>query len=548
MGYSFLFQIESFDNSFNRESLNNKRFNKNKITSRAEMIFPTKKEYIEKAENYNLIPVFKEFMVDTETPVSIFIKAGGLETKSFLLESIEGSKNIARYSFIGVGYNSIINFSEGNLIFESKNNKTVNIKTNAPLTEIQNILNSFCFYKNPELEHFTGGVVGYLSYDLVRYFENIPLPPKYVHFPEIALFLTDLIIVFDHILNRMKIISTVKISEDLSPEKAYFLSVKKIKEVEEKIYKCQIANCNNSNFKNSNYNNFYSPNINLKHTNFKNSKEKLNIKSNFKKEKFIESVERIKNYIIDGDVFQVVLSQRFFTSYSSNPFNIYRALRTVNPSPYMYYINFGDFKIIGSSPEPLIKINNRKVLTYPIAGTRKRGINEKEDRFLINNLLNDEKEKAEHNMLVDLARNDLGRVCRFGSVKITKYMYVEKYSHVIHLVSRIEGILDKNKTIYDALKSAFPAGTLTGAPKVRAMQIISELEPDRRGPYGGVVGYIGYDGNLDTCITIRTAIVKDNLVYIQSGAGIVYDSIPENECDETINKASALFKSIELIK
>jgi len=214
----------------------------------------------------------------------------------------------------------------------------------------------------------------------------------------------------------------------------------------------------------------------------------------------------------------------------------------------MYYINFGDFKIIGSSPEPLIKVSNKKILTYPIAGTRKRGINEKEDKFLINNLLNDEKEKAEHNMLVDLARNDLGRVCRFGSVKITKYMYVEKYSHVIHLVSRIEGILDKNKTIYDALKSAFPAGTLTGAPKVRAMQIISELEPDRRGPYGGVVGYIGYDGNLDTCITIRTAIVKDNLVYIQSGAGIVYDSIPENEWNETINKASALFKSIELIK
>lgn len=214
----------------------------------------------------------------------------------------------------------------------------------------------------------------------------------------------------------------------------------------------------------------------------------------------------------------------------------------------MYYINFGNFKVIGSSPEPLLKINGRKVLTYPIAGTRKRGRTPKEDKILINELLNDEKEKAEHNMLVDLSRNDLGRVCKYGSVKVKKYMNIEKYSNVLHLVSRVEGILDKNKTIYDAIKSVFPAGTLSGAPKIRAMQIISELEPDRRNLYGGMIGYFGYDGSLNTCIIIRTAIVRDKTLYIQAGAGIVYDSIPENEWEETINKASALFNSVNAVR
>ncbi|MCL5073595.1 MAG: anthranilate synthase component I family protein, partial [Actinobacteria bacterium] len=265
------------------------------------------------------------------------------------------------------------------------------------------------------------------------------------------------------------------------------------------------------------------------------------------KQKFLEAVRKAKKHIIDGEAFQIVLSQRFSINSPSNPFNVYRALRTTNPSPYMYYINFGKFKIIGSSPEPLIKINGRKILTCPIAGTKKRGIGSKEEKFLVNSLLNDEKEIAEHNMLVDLSRNDLGRVCKFESIKIKKYMSVEKYSHVIHLVSRIEGTLDKKSTIYDALKSTFPAGTLTGAPKIRAMQIISELEPDCRGPYGGVVGYFGYDGSLDTCITIRTAIIKDDKAYIQAGAGIVYDSVPENEWNETLNKAGALFKAIKLI-
>ena len=494
-------------------------------------IYPSKEEYLAKAKKYNLIPVYKEYMVDTETPTSIFLKAGGSEKEMFLLESMEGLKKLSRYSFIGAGNSSLIKFEDEVFTMKTSGKEVVKVKTKSPLDELEKVINEYRLYKNPELNHFVGGAVGYLSYDLVKYFENIKLAKDKLSLPEIMLYLTDVVIVFDHFLNRMKIISTVKIEKDTEKDadKAYFQSIQKIEEIESKIF---------SSSKNGNGNNFSYLADNTK---------KFDIKSNFSKQKFLEAVKKAKKYIIDGEAFQVVLSQRFSIDSLSNPFNIYRALRTTNPSPYMYYINFGKFKIIGSSPEPLIKINGRKILTCPIAGTKKRGASPKEERFLVSSLLNDEKEMAEHNMLVDLSRNDLGRVCKFGSIKIKKYMSVEKYSHVIHLVSRIEGTLDKKSTIYDALKSTFPAGTLTGAPKIRAMQIISELEPDCRGPYGGVVGYFGYDGSLDTCITIRTAIIKDGKAYIQAGAGIVYDSVPENEWNETLNKAGALFKAIKLI-
>lgn len=494
------------------------------------MIYPSKKEYLIKAQSFNLIPVYKEFFVDTETPASIFIKAGGLEKKSFLLESIEGAKNLSRYSFIGMDNEKLINFSEG--YFELKkidNKKNIKITTDRPMDELQKMMSDFHLYKNPELDHFVGGAVGYLSYDLVKYFDKIPLPGEESLYPEMLLFLTDLIIVFDHIFNKMKIIATVKIDSSVSPQKAYALSVSKIEELERKIF---------------------SDNINLTNSNFyfpANKNNNLELKSNFKKEDFMDSVEKAKRHIVNGDIFQIVLSQRFFVDSFSDSFNIYRALRTVNPSPYMYFLNFQDFKMIGSSPEPLLKIKGKKVMTFPIAGTRKRGDSKREDNCLIRELKNDEKEKAEHNMLVDLARNDLGRVCEFGSIKVAKYMYIEKYSHVMHLVSRLEGVLKNDKTIYDALRSAFPAGTLSGAPKIRAMQIISELEPGRRGPYGGIVGYFSYDGDLDCCITIRTALLRDNTVYIQSGAGIVYDSDSEKEYEETVNKASALLKAIRIV-
>ncbi len=497
------------------------------------MFYPSKNEYLKIAGDYNLIPVYKEYIVDTETPASIFVKTGGLEGYGFLLESIEGSKNLSRYSFIGVGCDNLIKFDNEVFTLNTGKNKVFKINTRTPLLELEKIMKKNNMYKNPELSHFVGGAVGYLSYDLVKYFDQIPVYENKLHIPEIMLYLTDLVVVFDHLLNRMKIVSTVKIGSRVSAGKTYDISVEKIKSLEKKII------ATNGNFLKSSFDSAA-----VSSSSFK----VFNLNSNFKKEKFLMAVRRAKEYITEGEAFQIVLSQRFYTDKFSDPFGIYRGLRTINPSPYMYYFNFGNIKIIGASPEPLIKINGRKILTCPIAGTRRRGRTLKEDRDLANDLLNDKKEKAEHNMLVDLSRNDLGRVCRYGSVKVKKYMSVEKYSHVMHLVSKVEGTLSKNNSIYDALRSVFPAGTLSGAPKIRAMQIISELEPTSRGPYGGAVGYFGYDGNLDSCITIRTAIIKDSIAYIQAGAGIVYDSKPENEFNETVNKAAALFKAIGLFK
>jgi anthranilate synthase component I len=496
------------------------------------MFFPSKSEYIKKARNYNMIPVYKEYIVDTETPASLFMKAVGPGKEGFLLESIEGIKNLSRYSFIGIGFSSLIEFNDGLFSLSSGGERIYKVKTDCPLEELEKTLKSYNLYRNPELKHFVGGAVGYLSYDLVKYFEKIPLPEKNLSIPEIMLYLTELVIVFDHLLNRIKIISTIKIEDGVSAGKSYGRSIENIERIEEKIRKN-----NGNNFKGS----FSSEGISS-------DAGDLEPDSNFNKNDFIEGIKKAKRYITEGDAFQIVLSQRFHTASFSDSFSIYRGLRAVNPSPYMYYFDFGKFKITGASPEPLIKIKGSRVMTYPIAGTRRRGRNAGEDRILIKSLLNDEKEKAEHNMLVDLARNDLGRVCKYDSVKVKKYMGVEKYSHVIHLVSRVEGILDKRKSIFDALKSVFPAGTLSGAPKIRAMQIISELEPDRRGPYGGTVGYFGYDGNLDSCITIRTAVIKDGTAYIQAGAGIVNDSRPENEYKETVNKAAAIFKAIGLFK
>lgn len=496
------------------------------------MFYPSKSEYILKSEKYNLIPVYKEYIVDTETPASLFIKTAGFKKEGFLLESIEGIKNLSRYSFIGAGCNNLIKFDSEVFSLSRNGEKLYQVKTCNPLLELEKVLKDYHLYKNPELNHFVGGAVGYLSYDLIKYFEKIPLPEDRLQIPEIMFYLTDLVIVFDHLLNRIKIISTIRIGDKISAQKAYDISVENIENIESRI-----KGGSGNDFKNS----FSSAGID-------NADRDLELDSNFEKEKFIESVDKAKKHITGGDAFQIVLSQRFCTNKFTDSFSIYRGLRTINPSPYMYYFNFGEFKIAGASPEPLVKINGKKILTCPIAGTRKRGSNIKEDRVLIKSLLNDEKEKAEHNMLVDLARNDLGRVCRYKSVKVKKYMGVEKYSHVIHLVSRVDGILDRDRSVYDALKSVFPAGTLSGAPKIRAMQIISELEPDRRGPYGGAVGYFGYDGNLDSCITIRTAIIKDGKAYIQAGAGIVYDSKPESEYNETLNKAAAIFKAISLFK
>ena len=508
------------------------------------MYYPNKKEYLDKAASYNLIPVHKKYIVDTETPTTIFLKASEPEKEMFLLESIEGAKRLSRYSFIGVNNEKTIKYKDGVFSLEENGEAIIRNKSEHPLLELEKVIGQYRIYKDPELNHFTGGAVGYLGYDLVKYFDNIVLPENSLSIPEMLLFLTDTIIVFDHLLNTVKIIASVKISRDISPEKAYDISIEKIKDLEEKIFNNKDNNKENKIYSNITDVNGSSSNLNAGVISNINDIKEFDLSSNFTKDVFLDSVERAKKYIMEGEVFQLVLSQRFESLNQKRPFDIYRALRILNPSPYMYYFNFRNFQIIGSSPEPLIKITGRKILTCPIAGTRRRGLNPKEDIRLINDLLNDKKEKAEHNMLVDLSRNDLGRICVYGSVKLKRYMKIEKYSHVIHMVSRVEGLLQKSKTIYDALKSTFPAGTLTGAPKIRAMQLISQLEPDRRGLYGGIIGYFGYDGSLDSCITIRTALVKEEKIYIQAGAGIVYDSVPENEWGETVNKAAALFKAV----
>jgi len=495
------------------------------------MTYPDKNKYLELASEYNIVPVYREYMADTETPTSIFLKGCGLNGEGFLLESIEGAKNLSRYSFIGIRCSGKAVLEDGIFRYEKDGEKVKERKTDTPLAEIEEIMSGFKLYRDSALDHFIGGAAGYLSYDLVKYFDNIDLPGDRMELPEMYLYLTDLVVVFDHLMNRLKIISTIKTGGKVTPEIAYQQSVERIEALEKKIASNIIPSLSTG----------LKPSVDTR-------KAEEVFESNIVPEAFKEAVERARAKITEGEAFQIVLSQRFSMEDSRDPINIYRGLRSINPSPYMYFFNFGDFNIIGASPEPLIKINGDKVLTCPIAGTRKRGKSEAEEEKIMEDLLNDMKEVAEHNMLVDLARNDLGRVCRYGSVKVREYMKIEKYSHVMHLVSRVEGILNSGSTIYDAFRSVFPAGTLSGAPKIRAMQIISSLEPDCRGPYGGAVGYFGYDGNLDSCITIRTAIVKDGMVYVQAGAGIVYDSIPENEYQETLNKAAALLKAVNIIE
>jgi len=492
---------------------------------------PDREQYLGLSGKYNLVPVYREYMADTETPTSIYLKTCGLDNEGFLLESIEGSQNLSRYSFIGIGCSGKAVLENG---FFRHQNDSMTLREKAtedPLGELEGIMKDFRLYKDPSLEHFIGGAVGYLSYDLVRYFDHIPLPGKKGDLPEMLLCFTDLVVVFDHLMNRLKIISTIKTGEGITPEEAYGLSNERIEALEKKIA----------------YNTIPSLSTGLRQQTGPPAAAG-GFRSNFTPRLFKKAVDEIRRHIIEGDAFQIVLSQRFSMEDSRDPINIYRGLRSINPSPYMYFFNFGDFYIIGASPEPLVKIEGSKVLTCPVAGTRKRGDSQAEEEELVDSLLNDKKEIAEHNMLVDLARNDLGRVCTYGSVKVSDYMKVEKYSHVMHLVSHVEGTLRKDASIYDALRSVFPAGTLSGAPKIRAMQIISELEPDSRGPYGGAVGYFGYDGNLDSCITIRTAIVKDGRIHVQAGAGIVYDSVPENEYQETLNKAAALLRAVDLIE
>lgn len=493
------------------------------------MYTPSLKEFLRLSGKANVIPVYKEINADLDTPVSAFLKIKTAGEAAFLLESVEGQEKIARYSFLGSGTSLIFKSNGKNIQINYPQKKTIKrfIAQKDPLDEIKKIMLQFKAIHLKGLSRFYGGLVGYLAYDFVRFFENVP--DKNSADPNLAdsiFMLTNNILVFDHIYHTIKIISNVllpakKISLS-AKKKAYTHALRQIESIHAKLKKPLLQ----------------------KERELHNPKKNLQVTSNFTKSGFQNIVSQAKRYIKNGDIIQVVLSQRFKVSNNKPAFDIYRDLRSLNPSPYMFFLNLGDVVLIGSSPEMLVRCEDNIVQTRPIAGTRPRGRTEEDDRKLEAELLLDKKEKAEHIMLVDLGRNDLGRVCKPGKVEVNEFMKVEKYSHVMHLVSEVRGVLDKRYDAYDVLRASFPAGTVSGSPKIRAMEIIDELESIRRGPYAGCVGYLSFSHNLDTCITIRTIVIKNGVCYVQAGAGIVADSHPAREYQETVNKAKALIEAI----
>ncbi|TRZ48243.1 MAG: anthranilate synthase component I [Dehalococcoidia bacterium] len=472
------------------------------------MYYPTLEEVKKHKRDGNLVPVYREIVADLETPVSAFLKVnrGGY---SFLLESVEGGQQLARYSFIGTEPYRI-------LTTRAKD------KTD-PLHLIAEELNKYKVVSVSDLPRFCGGAVGYLSYETVTRFEELPSPDADpLSLPESLFMLVDTMLVFDHVTHKIKVLSHVHLDGDIAA--AYQKAVGKIDDLVDRLSQP------------------LTPSQRQKASTRPMNSYKLS--SNFSKEEFEASVLKIKRYITDGEAIQVVLSQRLTQPTDVAPFEIYRALRTINPSPYMFFLDFTDFHIIGASPEILVRVEDGMVMTRPLAGTRPRGKSPAEDARLEQELRSDEKERAGHIMLVDLGRNDIGRVSEPGSVEVSDLMDVERYSHVMHLVTHVQGKLRRDLTAFDALRACFPAGTVSGAPKIRAMEIIAELEPEKRGPYAGAAGYFSFAGNMDMAIAIRTMVVKNGIAYTQAGCGIVYDSVPEREHKETMNKARALLKAI----
>jgi anthranilate synthase component 1 len=481
-------------------------------------------EFKELSKQGNLIPLYREILGDIETPVSAFLKLK--KRPSFLLESVVGGEKWARYSFIGIDPSMTI-ICRDKKVEIKKEGAVIETETEDPLNVVKDILSKFRPVDTKGLPRFSGGVVGYFGYDIVKFFERVPdmQKPK-IEMPDIFLMLADTVLIFDNLRQTIKVVCNTH-TEGKDIKDAY-------EEAEARIDKI-IDELRQGTYPSAPIAHGLSPIATTQ-----------DFSSNFTKEGFLNAVEKAKEYVMSGDVVQVVLSQRFEKQTIASPFDIYRSLRIINPSPYMYYIDTGDEQIVGSSPEILVRLEGDKITLRPIAGTRKRGETEKEDKALEDDLKKDPKEIAEHIMLVDLGRNDVGRVAEIGSIKVTELMTVERYSHVMHIVSNVEGRLKNGLDAFDVFRACFPAGTVTGAPKVRAMEIIEELEPTKRGAYAGAVGYFGYSGNMDTCITIRTLIIKDGKVYVQAGAGIVADSVPENEYMETVNKAKGMLKAIEM--
>jgi len=490
------------------------------------MLPPDYKEFSRLARQATLVPVVKSVMADLLTPVSAFLAIAAEEPNTFLLESVERGERIGRYTFLGARPYMQVRAQGGNI--ELHYGRRTEQRQGNLLQILKDLLHRHRPATFAGLPPFTAGAVGYFAYDAVRQLENIGEHAKDdLALPDCVLMFFDRLLVFDHLLHQIHIIATADVTRE-SPRRAYDRAMADIASLEKKL----AAGLRPAHWRKT----------------ARRPKGKLGVNAGTSRERFLESVERCREYIAAGDIFQVVLSQRLDFTPEVEPFDIYRALRTVNPSPYMYFLRMGDQHILGSSPEMLVRVTGRKLEYRPIAGTHPRGRDEQEDQRLEKQMLADGKERAEHVMLVDLGRNDLGRVSEYGSVKVCDLMYVERYSHVMHIVSALEGRLRVDLDALDAFAACFPAGTLTGAPKVRAMQVIEELEPVRRGIYGGSVLYADFAGNLDSCIAIRTMLMNGRRAYLQVGAGIVADSDPQREYEECMNKAKAVLRAVEVAR
>jgi anthranilate synthase component I len=489
------------------------------------MILPSYQEFANLARDATLVPVAKTVAADLRTPVSAFLSIAAKEPKAFLLESVEGGEKVGRYTFLGARPYMTLR-ARGRRITLERSGRTKEMEGSV-FKVLDGLLREHRTARVPGLPPFTAGAVGFFAHDAVRQLEKLPeLAHDDLHVPDCELMFFNRLLAFDHVRHEIYIIVTADVRET-SPRRAYTQALRDIAKIEK-----QLAAPLERKF--------------LKPV--KAQRGKLKTAISVSKPEFLRTVEKIKEYIMAGDVFQAVPSLRVELEPGVSPLNIYRALRRVNPSPYMYFLRLDGMTILGTSPEMLVRVTGRRLEYRPIAGTRKRGKDEAEDQRLEQELRHDEKERAEHVMLVDLGRNDVGRVSEFGSVKVQNLMFVERYSHVMHLVSAVEGTLRSDLGPVDALAACFPAGTLTGAPKVRAMEIIEEAEPVRRGIYGGAVLYADFAGNLDSCIVIRTMLVKGKKAYVQAGAGIVADSVPESEYQECLNKAQALVRAVEMAR
>jgi anthranilate synthase component I len=492
-------------------------------------LFPSLPEARRLAREYDVVPLYAEFIGDLETPISAALKFAD-EENVFLLESAEAAERFGRYSFLGFDPKRILSYKDGlYTVIDADGVREVAAKD--PFRGLAEIVGKKSIVPLPNLPAFVGGAVGYFSYDAVRYLEKLPdAPSDDLNVPEAYFAVTDTLIVFDHLRHKVLVISLIDAAglRDVEGEgfaAAYRRAADDIRRVAERLAAPSARRSLPSGY------------------------GAFKVSSNFTRAGYEEAVERAKEYIRAGDAFQIVPSQRFFAEVGDlDPFLLYRGLRTVNPSPYMTYLKLGDLALVGASPEPLVRVEGRRVMTRPIAGTRRRGATPEEDALFADELLADAKERAEHVMLVDLGRNDLGRVAEIGTVRLESFMEIERYSHVMHIVSTVEGELRKDLTALNALAAAFPAGTVSGAPKVRAMEIIAELEPTRRGPYAGATGYYGVDGRLDTCITLRTALLKDDRAFFQAGGGVVADSVAGLEYEETCNKAGAMVRALEVAR